>query len=113
MEATKEVCRAFALTVSAKKTKTMYMPPPRKPRTMARVEAAGKMYKQVQSFIYLESAVTEIHNISVVTAKRTRACWMRIRRYLCKLYDQPKVALSLKIRMVNATIDTLLYGCSK
>ena len=37
-----EVCRAFALTVSVKKTETMCMPPPRKPRTMVRVKAPGK-----------------------------------------------------------------------
>ena len=48
-----EVCRAFALTVSAKKTETMCMPPPRTPRTMVRIEAAGQIYKQVQSFTYL------------------------------------------------------------
>ena len=29
-----EVCRAFALTLAAKKTETMCMPPPCKPRTM-------------------------------------------------------------------------------
>ena len=34
MEVIVEVCRAFALTVSAKKTETMCMPPPRTPRTM-------------------------------------------------------------------------------
>ena len=45
-----EVCGAFALTVSAKKTETMYMPPPRKPQTTVRVEAAGEIYTQVQSF---------------------------------------------------------------
>ena len=41
MEVIVEVCRAFALTVSAKKTGTMCMPPPRTPRTLVRVEAAG------------------------------------------------------------------------
>ena len=34
MEVIVEVCRAFALTVSANKTETMCMPPPRAPRTM-------------------------------------------------------------------------------
>ena len=53
MEVIVEVCRAFALTVSAKKTETMCMPPPRTPRTMVQIEAAGQTYKQVQSFIYL------------------------------------------------------------
>ena len=38
---------------------------------------------------------------------------MRIRRYLRELYDQPKVALSLKTRMVKAeAIEAFLYGCS-
>ena len=39
--------------------------------------------------------------------------WMRIRRYLREFYDQPKVALSLKARMVKAeAVEALLYGCS-
>ena len=112
MEVILEVCRAFALTVSEKKTETMRMPPPRTPRTMMRIEAAGQIYKQVQSFAYLGGAVTETSDMSVETARRTRACWMRIRPYLRELYDQPKVALSLKTRMVKAeAIETLLYGC--
>ena len=114
MEVIVEVCRAFALTISAKKTETMSMPPPRTPRTMVRVEPAGQTYKQVQSFTYLGSAVTEAPDMSVEIARRTGACWMRIRRYLRELYDQPKVALSLKIRMVKAeAIEVLLYGCSR
>ena len=40
MEVIVEVSRAFALTVSTKTTETMYIPPPRKPWTMVRVEAA-------------------------------------------------------------------------
>ena len=47
MEVIVEVCRAFALTLSAKKTETMCIPPPRTPRTMVQVEAAGQTYKQV------------------------------------------------------------------
>ena len=113
MEVFVDVCRAFALTVSAKKTEIMCMPPPRTPRTMVRVEAAGKIYKQVKSFTYLGGAVNETPDMSVKTARRTRACWMRIRRYLRELYDQLKVALSLKTRMVKAeSIEALLYGCS-
>ena len=113
MEVIVEVCRAFALTVSAKKTETMCMPPPRTPRTMVRIEAAGQTYKQVQSFTYLGGAVTETPDMSVEIARRTRACWTRIRRYSRELYGQPKVALSLKTRMVKAeAIEALLYECS-
>ena len=96
MEVVVEVCRAFALIVSAKKTETMCMPLPRTPRTMVQVEAAGKTYKQVQSFTYLGGAVAEVPDMSVEIARRTRACWMRIRRYLRELYDQQKVTISLK-----------------
>ena len=113
MEVIVEVCRAFALTVSAKETETMCMPPPHTPRTMVQIEAAGQTYKQVQSFTYLGGAVTEVPDTSVEIARRTRACWMRIRRYLRELYDQPKVAFSLKTRMVKAeAIEALLYRCS-
>ena len=110
MEVIVEVCRAFALTVSAKKTETMCMPPP---RTMVQIKAAGQIYKQVQSFTYLGGAVTGTPDMSVEIARRTRACWMRIRRYSRELYGQPKVALFLKTRMVKAeAVEALLYGCS-
>ena len=85
------------------------MPPPRIPWTMGRIEAAGQIYKQVQSFTYLGGTVTETPDMSVEIARRTRVCWMRIRRYSRELYDQPKVALSLKTRMVKAeAIEVLL-----
>ena len=110
MEVIVGVCRAFALTVSAKKTETMCMPPPRTPRTMVQVKAAGQTFKRVQSFTYLGGAVTEIPDMSVEIAKRTRACWMYIRRYLRELNDQPRVALFLKTRMVKAEAIEALLG---
>ena len=113
MEVIVEVCRAFALTVLAKKSETMCMPPPRTPWTMVQIEAAGQIYKQVQSFNYIGGAVTKVPDMSVEIARRTRASWMRIRRYLRELYDQPKVALFLKIRIFKVeAIEALLYGCS-
>ena len=113
MEVIVDVCRAFALTVLAKKTDTMCIPSPPTPRTMVRVKATGQIYKHVQSFDYLGGAVTETPDMSVEISRRTRASWMRIRRYLRELYDQPKVALSLKTRFVKAeAIEALLYGCS-
>ena len=86
MEVIVEICRIFALTVSAKKIETMCMPPPRKTRMTVQVEAAGKIYKQVQSFTYREGTVIETPDMSVEIATRTRACWMRIRQYLREYY---------------------------
>ena len=73
MEVSVEVCRVFALIVSAKKTETMCMPPPRTPRTMVQVDAAGQTYKQVQFFTYLGGVVTETPDMSVEIVRRTRA----------------------------------------
>ena len=109
MEFIVEVCRAFAPTVSAKKTEAMCTPPTRKPRMMVLVKTAGQIHKQVQSFTCLGGAVTETPDTSVEIAMRTGACWIRIRRYLRELYDQPKIALSLKTRMVKTqAIEALL-----
>ena len=89
------------------------MPPPCTPWAMVRVDAAGQIYKRVQSFTYLGGAVTETSVMSVEIARLTRACRMRIRWYRCELNDQPKVALSLKTRMVKAeVIEAFLYRCS-
>ena len=85
MEVIVEVCRVFAVTVSAKKTETMCMPLPCEPGTMVRVEAAGQTYKQVPSFTYLRGAVTQTSDMSVEIARRTRACWIYIRLYLREL----------------------------
>ena len=71
MEVIVEICRAFALTVSAKKTETMCMPPTRTPRTMMQVEAAGQIYEQVQSFTYRGGALIKTPGISVEIARRT------------------------------------------
>ena len=85
------------------------MPPPRKQRAMVRVEAAGQIYKQMQSFT--GGTVTETPDMSIKITRWTRACWMRIRWYLRELFDQLKVALSLKTRSVKGeAIEALLYG---
>ena len=80
MEVIVEVCRAFGLTVSAKKTETMCMPPPRTPRTMVRIEAAGQIYKQVQSFTYLGGAVTETPDMSGCFWLHYLSTWVIIKK---------------------------------
>ena len=91
----------------------MRLPPPHTPRAVVRVEAAGKIYKQVQFFTYLVGGATETPDMALEITRRTRVCWMRIRRYLRELYDQPKVALFLKTQLVKAeVIEALLYESS-
>ena len=108
-----DACGAFALTVSAERTEAMCMPSPPTPRTMVQIEAAGQIYRKVQSFTYLGGAVTKAPDMPAEIARRASSCWIRMRWYLSELYDQSKVALSLKTRMIKAeAIEALLYGCS-
>ena len=108
-----EACRVFVLTVSVRTIETRCMPPPRTPQTMVRVETAVQIYKQVKSLTYLGSVIAETRDIYVEIARRTRACWIRVRRHLRELYDQSKLALSLKTRMLKAeATEAPLYGCS-
>ena len=80
---------------------------------MVQVEADRQTYKHLQSFTNLGGAVAETPDMSVEIARRTRACLMHIRRYLRELFDQQKVALSLKTRMVKAeATEALLYRYS-
>ena len=49
--------------------------------------------KQVQSFTYLGGVVSESRDISIDSARRTRAFWVRIKRYTSELHDQLKSPL--------------------
>ena len=70
MEVIVEVCRTFALTVSAKKTETM-----------CESKRSGKPTNRCNpSPTYVGGAVTETPDMPVEIARWTRACWMRIRR---------------------------------
>ena len=73
------------------------------------VEAAGQRYRQTQSFTYLGGVITECRDVSTEIARRSSACWMRIRRYQQERYDRPNVPLNFKIPMVKE-VEALLYG---
>ena len=112
MEVIVHVCDAFGLTVPDKKTEIMCIPAPHMLPVVMHVEAAGRRYRQTQSFTYLGGVITECPDVPTEIARRSSACWMRIRRYQQELYDRPNVPLDLKIRMVKTeAVEALLYGC--
>ena len=93
----------FALTVS-KKTETIIrsMPPPRIPRTMRRESRSGQANLRTGFMLHILPEGRRYRNPgnSTEITRQTRACWMRtIRRNMHELYDELKVALSLKARM--------------
>ena len=104
---------SLAELVRLKEPPTSMEPEPAMDYVRREVKAARQIYKQVQCFTYLGGAVVEISGMSFQIARRTPACWLRIRRYLRELYDQPKVVLFLKALMVKTEeIEALRYGCS-
>ena len=69
------------------------MPTPRAPVEKMRIEAAGQRYNQTDSFVYLGGTVSETSDVSAEISRRTRACWMRVKKYAVQLYDRPTVPL--------------------
>ena len=112
MEVIVETCRVSALTVSAKETDT-HLHASTVYNGNNDASRSGPVNLQTGAALHLPGGmvVTETPDLSPDIARWTRAFWMGIRWYLRELYDQPKVALFLKTRMVKAeAVDTLLYG---
>ena len=63
MTAIVEVCAAFGLIVSEKKTVTMHMRPPTMKAEAVAVEAAGQRYSQVGTFVYLGSTISSVGDV--------------------------------------------------
>ena len=74
MEVIVHVCDTFGLTVSEKKTETMYMPAPHMLPVVMHVEAAGQRYRERRFFTYLGGVITECPNVSTEIARRPSAC---------------------------------------
>ena len=105
MEVIVEVCQIVDQIVSEKKADPMCMPPPRTPWIMMKIEVVWQAYKQVKFFTYLGGAVLKSpDNMPTQITRLTYACWMHVRWSLRELYDQQKVALSHKTRMVKADV---------
>ena len=108
-----DVCAAFGLTVSERKTEVMCVPPPNQQAPSVAIEAAGQRYRQVNSFVYLGSMVSHDASMSAEIERRVRAAQFRVGKYQVALYRRSTAPLSLKVRMVKAeVVEALLYGCA-
>ena len=73
MTAIVEVCAAVVLIVSEKKTVTMHMRPLTMKAETVAVEGVGQRYSQVDTFVYLGSAISSVGNVGPEIKRRT-AC---------------------------------------
>ena len=114
MEVIVVVCAAFGLTVSEAKTEIVCFRAKGMPESTATfsVEAAGRVYKQTNEFVYLGGNVNHNADLSIEVDRRIRKGWCSFRKYTLELYDRPSAPLELKIQMLRAEVlETMLYGC--
>ncbi|CAM9292749.1 unnamed protein product, partial [Sphacelaria rigidula] len=76
------------------------------------INAAGQVYQQTDSFVYLGGSNTERGDLSVEIKKRVQGAWSSYHRYKVQLYNRPNTAVHLKVRMIKAeAVEALLNGC--
>lgn len=107
-----EVCRAFGLTVSEKKTATMCMHARGGLPEKLDIRAAGHTDAQTSQFVCRGGSIAETPHLTAEVHRRCRLAWWCFQRYKQELYDRPDVPLMLKVRMLKAeAVETLLYAC--
>ena len=108
-----EVCRAFGLNRASEEDRDHAYAPLTAYTVDDGASRRNRANIQTSAILHLPRGRRDRPDMPVEIARRTRACWMRIRLYLRELYDQPKVALSLKTRMVKPeVIEAPLYEYS-
>ena len=112
MTAIVEVCAAFVLIVSEKKTVTMHVRPPTMKVEAVAVEAAGQRYSQVDTFVYLGSTTSSVGDVGPEIKRRTGYAWSCFFKYSKAVYDNPYIAVADKVRFPKAEVlEVMLYGC--
>ena len=110
LEVIVEVCRAFGLNRVGEEDRDHAYGPPTAYTADDGANRSSRANIHTSAILHLPRGRRGRPDMSVEIARRTRACWMRIRLYLQELYDQPKIALSLKTRMVKPeAIEAPLY----
>ena len=104
MEVIVEVCRAFGLNRAGEEDRDHAYAPLTAYTADDGASRRNRANIQTSAILHLPRGRRDRPDMSVEIARRTRACWMGIRLYLRELYDQPKVALSLKTRMVKPEV---------
>jgi hypothetical protein len=112
MEVIVTTCAEFGLTVSEKKTESMYIATRSGETVKMTIKAAGQEYKQVDRFPYLGGIFSEAGGISAELSRRKQRAFGKMRKYSRVLFDQRHIWLRLKVSILKSeVIETLLYGC--
>ncbi|CAM9926178.1 unnamed protein product, partial [Sphacelaria rigidula] len=107
-----EVCAAFGLVVTEKKTFTMRTRSPNMQADVAEVEAVCQRYKQVAAFLYLRRKISSTGDATPEIHSRSGQAWACFYKHSRAVYDNPYIALVTKVRLLKTdVIEVMLYGC--
>ncbi|CAM9502396.1 unnamed protein product [Sphacelaria rigidula] len=107
-----EGCATFGLVVPEKKTVTMDMRSPNMDTDTIEVEAVGRRYKQVESFIHLGGKISSIRDVTPEIHSRIGQAWTCFYKYSKEVTDSPYIAPATKVRLLKTeVIEVMLYGC--
>ena len=105
-------CNNFGLTISTKKTESMYQPAPKKPYQEPNVTVDGQRLTAVDKFTYLGSTLSRSANIDDETHARIAKASSSFGRLRSSVWERKGVNLSTKLSVYRAiVITTLLYAC--
>ena len=105
-------CAEFGLTVSEKKTESMYCGTRSGETVQMKLEAAGQKYKQVDKFPYLGGILNSSGDVVDDISRRQQRAYGNLRKYCRQLYDQRHIHLKIKIIMFKMEVlEALLHGC--
>ena len=111
MTAVVEVCAAFGLVVAEKKTETMHMRSPNMEADTAEVEATGRRYKELQSFLCLDGEISIGDVISEIYSRIGQA-WACFHKYSIAVYDDQCIDLTKINFLQTEVIEVMLNGCA-
>ena len=102
----------FGLMVSEAKTEIMCMLEKGVEQRIFKVNAAGQVYKQTDTFVYLGGTIRQDGSMDAEIAGRVSRAKNCFRRNSQSVYDRRGINLRLKVRLLQAeVVETLLYGC--
>ena len=106
MTAVVEVCGAYGLTVTEKKTETMVVSPPHHAQEDLQIVAAGQRYTQTEQFIFPGGTITAEAAMTAEMRRRTGTAWGVFRRHANVVYELPTAILlmALKVRLLQAEV---------
>ena len=118
LEDIKEICKhfeqaatLFGLTISTKKTVTLYQPPPGQTSIGPRIEIYGTSLQPVKNFTYLGSTIASDNTIDVEINNRIRAASGAFAGLWKRVWSQHGIKISTKCKVYKAIVlPTLLYS---